>query len=188
MLLNREFVVHCQPIVLLADSTAIGHEALVRWNHPTRGLLSPIEFLAVAEESGLIVELGEQVLEHACELVAERPDLPGPVSINHSASNIQSLCACVNLGWESTSFTRHLSDDHSAGILSDGLAGLAGRLHLMRIAEGVESLEEANTLLGYGWTHAQGHLYCRPQPLVCVSSDQLGGLGRSGVARLVDCS
>jgi EAL domain-containing protein (putative c-di-GMP-specific phosphodiesterase class I) len=70
-----------------------------------------------------------------------------------------------------TSFTRHLSDDHSAAILSDGLAGLAGRLHLMSIAEGVESLEEANTLLGYGWTHAQGHLYGRPQPLVCPSGD-----------------
>ena len=83
VLLNREFVVHYQPIVLLADSTAIGHEALVKWNHPTRGLLSPVEFLAIAEESGLIVELGEQVPEQVCELVAERPDLPGPVSINH---------------------------------------------------------------------------------------------------------
>ena len=105
MLLNREFVVHYQPIVLLADSTAIGHEALVRWNHPTRGLLSPVEFPAIAEESGLIVELGEQVLEQVCELVANRPDLPGPVSINHSTSNIQSLCACVNLAWGFTSMT-----------------------------------------------------------------------------------
>ena len=80
-----EFVVYYQPIVALADARVVGHEALVRWAHPTRGLLSPGEFLDVAEDSGLISAIGAQVLDQACALLAERPDLPGPISVNISA-------------------------------------------------------------------------------------------------------
>ncbi len=79
-----EFVVHYQPIITLADRRVTGHEALVRWQHPTRGLLSPINFLATAEDSGLIVEIGQQVLDQVCALIATTPDLPGPVSVNLS--------------------------------------------------------------------------------------------------------
>ncbi len=82
---RREFVVYYQPIVALAEAHVVGHEALVRWMHPTRGLLSPGEFLDVAEDSGLITTIGAQVLDQACALIAERPDLPGPISINVSA-------------------------------------------------------------------------------------------------------
>jgi diguanylate cyclase (GGDEF)-like protein/PAS domain S-box-containing protein len=80
-----EFVVHYQPIVTLADAAVVGHEALVRWAHPTRGLLSPAEFLDVAEDTGLISAIGAQVLNQVCALLAARPDLPGPVSVNVSA-------------------------------------------------------------------------------------------------------
>ncbi|MEP7194135.1 MAG: bifunctional diguanylate cyclase/phosphodiesterase [Actinomycetota bacterium] len=80
-----EFVVHYQPIVALADSRVVGHEALVRWTHPTLGLLAPAEFLDVAEESGLITAIGAQVLDQACVMLAARPDLPGPISVNVSA-------------------------------------------------------------------------------------------------------
>jgi diguanylate cyclase (GGDEF)-like protein/PAS domain S-box-containing protein len=80
-----EFVVHYQPIVTLADAHVVGHEALVRWAHPTRGLLSPGDFLDVAEDTGLITAIGAQVLDQACTLLAERPDLPGPISVNISA-------------------------------------------------------------------------------------------------------
>jgi len=85
-----EFVVHYQPIVALADSHTVGHEALVRWAHPTRGLLSPGEFLDVAEDSGLIVAVGAQVLDQACAMLAARPDLPGPISVNVSAVQLSS--------------------------------------------------------------------------------------------------
>jgi len=80
-----EFVVYYQPIVALADARVVGHEALVRWAHPTRGPLSPGEFLDVAEDSGLISAIGAQVLDQACAMLAERPDLPGPISVNISA-------------------------------------------------------------------------------------------------------
>jgi EAL domain-containing protein (putative c-di-GMP-specific phosphodiesterase class I) len=77
--------VYYQPIVALAEAHVVGHEALVRWMHPAGGLLSPAEFLDVAEDSGLITTIGAQVLDQACALIAERPALPGPVSVNVSA-------------------------------------------------------------------------------------------------------
>src|SRR5450631_2196404 len=82
---RSEFVVHYQPIVALADGHVVGHEALVRWMHPTRGLLSPGEFLDVAEDTGLITAIGAQVLNQACATLARRQDLTGSISVNVSA-------------------------------------------------------------------------------------------------------
>ena len=82
---RSELVVHYQPIVALSDAHVVGHEALVRWAHPTRGLLSPGEFLDVAEDTGLITTIGAQVLDQACAMLADRADLPGPISVNVSA-------------------------------------------------------------------------------------------------------
>ncbi|WP_319584717.1 EAL domain-containing protein [uncultured Pseudodesulfovibrio sp.] len=62
----REFTAHYQPIVNLADGSLYGFEALARWEHPERGLVSPGEFIPVAEETGQIVTLGAQILEEAC--------------------------------------------------------------------------------------------------------------------------
>ncbi|MGV2168441.1 putative bifunctional diguanylate cyclase/phosphodiesterase [Agrobacterium sp. 16-172Ci] len=61
-----EFVLHFQPQVDLVSGRISGVEALVRWQHPTEGLLGPAEFIGLAEETGLIVELGESILEKAC--------------------------------------------------------------------------------------------------------------------------
>lgn len=67
---REEFVLHYQPIVRMDTGAVVGTEALVRWQHPERGLLGPGEFLGVAEDSGLIVELGARLLRSACQAAA----------------------------------------------------------------------------------------------------------------------
>jgi diguanylate cyclase (GGDEF)-like protein len=67
-----------QPIVDSVTATVVGFEALARWQHPARGLLAPYDFIGVAEETGLIVPLGAEILEHACaEAVRWQRDRPG---------------------------------------------------------------------------------------------------------------
>jgi len=66
-----EFELHYQPIISLLTNRPVGFEALVRWNHPQRGLLGPDEFISIAEETGLIVPIGEWVIRKACEDVAQ---------------------------------------------------------------------------------------------------------------------
>jgi EAL domain-containing protein (putative c-di-GMP-specific phosphodiesterase class I) len=72
-----QITAHFQPQVELATGRVVGVEALARWAHPTRGLLAPGAFLDVADDSGLIVELGRQVLHAAARQVAQWRRLPG---------------------------------------------------------------------------------------------------------------
>ena len=90
---RNEFCVYYQPIVSLETGRLAGFEALVRWNHPRRGLVSPADFIPVAEETGLIVPIGEWVLNEACARVRQwQIDSPShrslSLSVNLSARQV----------------------------------------------------------------------------------------------------
>jgi EAL domain-containing protein (putative c-di-GMP-specific phosphodiesterase class I) len=88
-----EFQAYYQPIVSLADRRLAGFEALVRWNHPTRGLVSPVDFIPLAEETGLIVQIGRWMLREACRQARDwqvrlPESQPLTVSVNLSARQL----------------------------------------------------------------------------------------------------
>jgi len=99
---REEFTVHYQPIVDLSTGEMVSAEALLRWQHPERGLVSPAEFIPIAEENGLIVPIGAWVLEQACrQLVGWQREQPSmTVAVNLSvrqmlAPDIAGLIADV---------------------------------------------------------------------------------------------
>ncbi len=90
---REELILHYQPVVSLASGEITGLEALVRWQHPERGLLDPGEFISIAEDSGLIEPIGRWVQEAACKQTLawheQRPDArPFDISVNLSARQV----------------------------------------------------------------------------------------------------
>ena len=71
---NDEFELYYQPLVATADGTVAGFEALIRWNHPIRGLVPPSEFIPLAERSTLIGDIGEWTVFEACRMLARLPE------------------------------------------------------------------------------------------------------------------
>jgi diguanylate cyclase (GGDEF)-like protein len=128
-----EFVVHYQPKVIISTGETVGVEALVRWEHPQRGLLHPLEFVPLAEETGLIMPLGVWVLHEACRQVREwqqryPSDPPLAVYVNISA--------------------RQFSDPDLVGQVVDVLrdTGLEASSLVLEITEGTAMEEAPSTL------------------------------------------
>jgi EAL domain-containing protein (putative c-di-GMP-specific phosphodiesterase class I) len=88
---RQEFVVHYQPMTNLLTGNIVGAEALIRWNHPERGLIAPDDFIPIAEECGLILPIGEWVLRTAVNQMKEWHVDHGPlrVAVNLSARQFQ---------------------------------------------------------------------------------------------------
>ncbi|MDP2497382.1 MAG: PAS domain S-box protein [Candidatus Palauibacterales bacterium] len=87
---NEEFEVHYQPVIRLRDGTVWGVEPLVRWRHPDRGMVSPSEFIPVAEETGLIHELGNLLFRQASRDAASWPSTNGhPLTVTPNISGRQ---------------------------------------------------------------------------------------------------
>jgi diguanylate cyclase (GGDEF)-like protein/PAS domain S-box-containing protein len=101
---RNELSLHYQPIVRLSDGSTNSFEALLRWTHPTQGLVGPASFIPLAEETGLIVPIGAWVLRTAlAQVVSWRAELDGPVTMN------------VNLS------PRQLDDDSIISVIEDAL-------------------------------------------------------------------
>jgi diguanylate cyclase (GGDEF)-like protein/PAS domain S-box-containing protein len=173
-----ELVVHYQPIANLEGGQIIGAEALVRWDHPDRGLLLPGEFLDVAEESGLIVPIGDWVLKRACRDLATWRQTAG-----------QDLLVTVNA---STRQLRHASLAPSiAQALSDhGLEGAALQIELTETTlidatdamlgqlEGLRTLGVRLGLDDFGTGYASlAYLRRLPVDFVKIDRSFVGGLG-----------
>ncbi len=84
-----ELCVHYQPEVAISDGRIIGAEALVRWDHPERGLLPAAAFIDIAEETGVVVEIGELVLRAACIEATSWPDPSSILRVNFAAAQLQ---------------------------------------------------------------------------------------------------
>ena len=99
-----QFVLHFQPLFDLASGNISSFEALIRWNHPTQGLVSPVEFIPVAEETGLIVPIGEWAMRAACEEATKWPEAirmavnVSSIQFRHGSLTETVLSALVNSG------------------------------------------------------------------------------------------
>ena len=228
--LNRgEFELHFQPIYAADGERVVCFEALVRWNHPKHGLLGPDRFIRIAEESGLMLRLGEWILQEACRQAHSwDQDIRvavnvSPIHFRNPALNSVILQALSNggvspsrleieitesifldptgdtiamrhrlrelgvrislddfgTGYSSLSYLRNfpfdkikidksfvddVSNNSSAAAIVQAIVDMASALGMETTAEGVESIEQLQTLRGQGCSSIQGYLLGRPLP------------------------
>lgn len=230
-LASSGFELFYQPKVRISSGEVVGLEALLRWKHPQRGLLRPEQFMQIAEESGLIVDIGQWVLQHACQDAARirsasskplhvavnlsarqfsDPNLPKTVGAALMAAELDPACLELEItetmlmgdveeaittldalrelgvslsiddfgtGYSSLNYLKRLPIDLikvDRGFVSDipasaddmaitaAVIAMAHQLNLAVVAEGVETLAQAEFLEGQGCEYGQGYLYGRP--------------------------
>ncbi|MBS1160803.1 MAG: signaling protein [Proteobacteria bacterium] len=241
---RNEISVFYQPVVNTVSGEMVGVEALVRWLHPDLGIISPADFIPVAEETGLILPLGERVLRSACIQAKswldngstnlhvavnisakqlEQPDLRAIIlsALHDSGLPASALVleitesvlmeragACIDLlrdlrslgielsiddfgtGYSSLSYLKHLpantlkidqsfirdiTHDEDALAIVTGIIALAHSLRLKVVAEGVETVDQQQRLLGLNCDYLQGYLFSRPVPAEVIETQLLSG-------------
>ncbi|HWJ95341.1 MAG TPA: EAL domain-containing protein [Telluria sp.] len=136
-LARHEFELEYQPEVDISTGRTIGVEALIRWRHPERGVLLPQEFIQVAEESGLIVPIGEWVLGEACRQARAWRDEGFPVVVAVNLSNVQfihnNLVHCVDEALERSGLEpQYLDLEITESIIMNGDAGTVRTVQSLR--------------------------------------------------------
>jgi EAL domain-containing protein (putative c-di-GMP-specific phosphodiesterase class I) len=154
-LARNEFEIYYQPIIDLRSGRICTFEALLRWNHPVRGLVQPGDFIAAAEESGLIVPIGTWVLQQVCRQAASWPD---HISAAVNLSPIQFRAVAL------------------LGIVTDALAdaGLPARRLELEITESVLLASTETTYTVLHGLRAMG---------ICIAMDDFG-IGYSSLSYL----
>ncbi len=190
--LHDELVLVFQPYFGLADDSLVGFEALVRWQHPVRGLVSPADFIPLAEETGLIHPIGEWVLRAACHHAAgwdlSRPGRrPATVSVNVSAVQFQDpdLVASVSGALRDSGLDpRRLVIEITEGVLLHKVDHVVTRLHELR-AMGVRiAIDDFGT--GYSSLSYLQHLPIDVLKIDKSFVDQLGlGADGSSMAKVI---
>lgn len=130
----KQFVVYYQPLVTTRTGQVSGFEALVRWPHPSRGLVSPIEFISVAEETGLIGRLGALVMEQACIDAVNWPESI-KVAVNLSPLQFKNLNLASDVAdiLERTGLPAHrLELEVTESVLLQDSDAILGLLHKIR--------------------------------------------------------
>jgi diguanylate cyclase (GGDEF)-like protein len=236
------FELHYQPLADLRNDAVTGCEALLRWRHPVRGMISPAEFIPVAEETGLIEEIGLWVLRTAC---AEAAGWPADVRIAVNVSPIQFKSGSLSLkvaavlaetgldprrleleiteavliadddaalvtlnqlralgvhialddfgtGYSSLqylqrfpfdkikidrSFVKEVVRNASSASIIRAVVSIAADRNMVTTAEGVETLQQRETVQNLGCTQMQGYLFSKPRP-----AHEIRSLLASGVA------
>ena len=157
---RREIVPYYQPLVDLESGAVVGFEALARWRHPSRGMLLPDLFIPVAEETGLVVEIGAWMLAEACRQTREwqrrhpRWSTLG-ISVNVSGREISHGGVAAEVervlsatGLDATSLTLEITESALMHNLSAG-AGVVERLHAMSIGLHLDDFGTGTSSLAY---------------------------------------
>src|SRR6185437_14980716 len=131
---NKEFELYYQPLVTLQTNEISAFEALLRWHHPTRGMISPAEFIPIAEETGLIIPIGEWVLKKACLETVNWPDHV-KVAVNLSPSQLhnRNLVKVVTEALKESGMSAHrLQLEITESVLMQNTFATLATLHELR--------------------------------------------------------
>ncbi|GLY06462.1 EAL domain-containing protein [Actinoplanes sp. NBRC 101535] len=183
---NGDLIVHYQPVVALGSGETTAVEALVRWEHPERGLLPPADFLDLAEETGVIVPLGEWMLRESCRQAAEWHDrIPAAahldLSVNLSAQQVmqEGLPGVVAAILDDTGFpAERLILEITEGVVLDADDKLVTRLEELRDSGVRIAVDDFGT--GYS---ALGCLRRLPIGILKIDGSLTAGLPGDATAR-----
>jgi len=148
---QNELAVYYQPIVDLADGMIVKAEALLRWRHPNSGLLRPDEFIGLAEETGLIGEIGEWVLNDAMKCASEWSTLLGrPFQISVNKSSVELMSKAPMKDWDTRlaalALPRNsLSVEITEGVLTNESSNVRDKLDYLRKAGVQLSIDDFGT-------------------------------------------